>query len=102
MAACAAFPTRAEGFGLPRRSRRCARGVPVACSDLPVLREVGGDVPRFFDPDRPGEAAAAIAAAMHDGDAAGRGGRARAARFTWEASAAGTCGVYERALRRAR
>ena len=45
LAGCAAFPTRAEGFGLPVLEAM-ARGVPVACSDIPVLREVGGDVPR--------------------------------------------------------
>ena len=47
LAACAAFPTRAEGFGLPMLEAM-RRGVPVACSDLPVLREVGGDVPRLL------------------------------------------------------
>ena len=53
MAGCAAFPTRGEGFGLPV-VEAMARGVPVACSDIPVLREVGGELPRCFDPGRPG------------------------------------------------
>ncbi len=39
-AACFAFPTRGEGFGLPVLEAM-QRGVPVACSDIPVLREVG-------------------------------------------------------------
>ena len=26
--------------------------MPVACSDLPVLREVGGELPHYFDPRR--------------------------------------------------
>ena len=47
--ACAAFPTRAEGFGLPVLEAM-RRGVPVACSDLPVLREVGGDVAALLRP----------------------------------------------------
>jgi glycosyltransferase involved in cell wall biosynthesis len=100
IAACAAFPTRAEGFGLPL-VEAMRRGVPVAASDLPVLREVGGDVPRFFDPDRPEEAAEAIAKAMGDGDTRAPAARAQAARFTWDAAAAGTWTAYERALRRA-
>jgi glycosyltransferase involved in cell wall biosynthesis len=73
IAACAAFPTRAEGFGLPVLEA-LRRGVPVACSDLPVLREVGGDVPRYFDPGDPAGAAAAIREAM--GGEAGAGGGA--------------------------
>ena len=39
-AGVAAFPTRAEGFGLPLLEAM-ARGVPVAAHDIPVLREVG-------------------------------------------------------------
>jgi glycosyltransferase involved in cell wall biosynthesis len=96
LAACGAFPTRAEGFGLPILEA-LRRGVPVACSDLPVLREVGGDVPVYFHPDDVAGAAAAIERAMADGDAARRGPE-RAAGFSWRATAARTLEAYERAL----
>jgi glycosyltransferase involved in cell wall biosynthesis len=96
LADCAAFPTRAEGFGLPVLEGM-RRGVPVACSDIPVLREVAGNAAQLFDPDDPAAAAAAIAAAMEDDSAAARG-RERAARFTWERTAAATFEVYERAV----
>jgi glycosyltransferase involved in cell wall biosynthesis len=97
MAACAAFPTRAEGFGLPVLEAM-RRGVPVACSDLPVLREVAGDAAETFSPDDAEGAAAAILRAMSDTDA-GERGRRRAASFSWERAARETLAVYERVLR---
>lgn len=43
------FPSLFEGFGLPLLEAM-RFGTPIACSDLPVLREVGGQVALFFDP----------------------------------------------------
>lgn len=48
--ACAVLlPSFAEGYGLPV-AEALAQGVPVLCSDLPALREVGGEVPDYLDP----------------------------------------------------
>ena len=41
------FPSLAEGFGLPV-CEAAALGVPVIANDLPVLREVLGDLPRLI------------------------------------------------------
>jgi glycosyltransferase involved in cell wall biosynthesis len=43
------LPLLAEGFGLPVIEALALR-VPVICSDLPALRESGGDVPDYLDP----------------------------------------------------
>lgn len=52
------LPSFAEGFGMPV-TEALGSGVPVICSDLPALREAGGNVPEFLDPlDGPSWAAA--------------------------------------------
>jgi hypothetical protein len=63
-----------------------------------VLREVGGEVPHYFDPHDPAGAARAIEAALGDESAREKGPR-QAARFTWPAAARATFEAYERALR---
>ena len=40
------FPTHAEGFGMPA-AEAVARGVPVIVNDLPVIREILGDIPIY-------------------------------------------------------
>lgn len=44
------FPSFAEGYGLPLVEALGAR-VPVIASDLPVFREIGGDLPLYLRPD---------------------------------------------------
>lgn len=102
--AAVVFPTRFEGFGLPVLEGM-ERGCPVICSDIPVLREVGGDAVRYFDPTDPAAMAAQIVSTLADADALARmaaDGRARAQRFTWDASAGAMLDVFERTARSSR
>ena len=43
------YPSLVEGWGLPV-AEALSLGVPVIASDLPVFREVAGDVPDYLDP----------------------------------------------------
>lgn len=43
------FPSFVEGFGLPL-AEALSMGVPALCSDIPVLREVGGCAASYIDP----------------------------------------------------
>ncbi|HWV13503.1 MAG TPA: glycosyltransferase, partial [Sphingobium sp.] len=43
------LPSFAEGYGMPV-AEALAVGTPVICSDLPALREAGGEAPDFLDP----------------------------------------------------
>ena len=43
------FPSFTEGYGLPL-IEAMSLSVPSVCSDIPALREVGGDIPLYADP----------------------------------------------------
>ncbi|MGE4425284.1 MAG: glycosyltransferase family 4 protein [Solirubrobacteraceae bacterium] len=98
LAACCAYPSLYEGFGLPVLEAMI-RGVPIACSDATSLPEVAGDAALLFDPHDPVAIARAIATLLDDPARAALlrdRGRARAARFTWERCAAGVWETYRR------
>lgn len=96
------FPTLAEGFGLPVLEAM-AEGLPVLASDLPVLREVGGDAALWFDPLDLESIAGAIRTVSTRPEllpAMASAGLEQAALFSWERVAQETLAVFDLALGR--
>jgi glycosyltransferase involved in cell wall biosynthesis len=95
-----AFPTLAEGFGLPILEAM-AEGLPVIASDLPVLREVGGDAALWFDPldlDSMADALRTVATRPEMLPAMAAAGIDQARQFSWDRVARETLEVFWTAL----
>ena len=89
-AALVLLPSSREGFGLPA-IEAMACGTPIVCSDLPVLREVGGTAAEYCPSADPPSWATRIGGLLaerveHPASWSARraAGIARASQFTWE------------------
>ena len=94
-----AYPSLYEGFGLPVLEAFAA-GVPVLTSNVASLPEVAGDAAVLVDPGDVDAVAAALTELIVDDDlraVLSAAGLARAAGFTWEATARATASVLHRA-----
>jgi glycosyltransferase involved in cell wall biosynthesis len=93
-------PSLYEGFGLVVLEAM-ARGTPVLAARATALPETGGDAAAYFDPADPGDLERQLTALLADGARRadlGRRGRAHAATFSWERTAAQTAAVYRELL----
>ena len=96
------LPSFAEGFGLPVLEAQAA-GTPVACSDLPALREASGGAAAFFDPSDPTSIGRTLEGLLTDDVERSRlreAGRAHATAFTWDRVAESTAALYHDVLGR--
>lgn len=97
---CLVLPSLHEGFGLPVLEAM-ARSLPVACSDIAALREVGGEAALYFDPHAIHEIATQLSRLLDEPSFAQHLrelGLTRAARFSWKRAAQETVESYCRAL----
>ena len=101
------LPSEAEGFGLPV-AEAMACGVPVVASDLPVLRELGGDAICYCPVGDVEAWSSAIARVIDNSAKKGPGfigardrELRRAAQFCWSENAERTAQIYRNLLQAA-
>jgi glycosyltransferase involved in cell wall biosynthesis len=99
-AAVTAYPSRAEGFGLPPLEAM-ACGCPVVASDATSLPEVVGDAGLLVPPDDVEAIAESIGRVLAEPELRARlsvAGRERAKGFSWRGHAEGVFAAYRRAV----
>lgn len=95
-AAAFVYPSLYEGFGVPLLEA-LACGCPLAVSRIPSSLEVAGAEASYFAPRSTDELLAALDNCLAQGrtDAAVANRKQRAARFSWDTTAANTLSVYK-------
>ncbi len=99
-AAVLAYPTRAEGFGLPVL-QAFYLGVPVVTSQAGSIPELAGKAACYAEPENPNSMARAILSVLIDSQKAhdlAMAGHRRSGHFTWETAARKTLSAYREAL----
>lgn len=95
-AACLAYPSRYEGFGLPPLEAM-AQGTPVVATSIGAVTEVCADAALLVPPGDPEALAGALATVLTDESVAARlvaAGRQRPPLFSWDRTAADLGQLY--------
>ena len=98
LATACVVPSKYEGFGIPILEAFAAV-TPVAASDIPPFREVGGDAIRVFDPDSVAECGETLYTLYTDfslGKSLIQKGNERLSAYSWPESARVLFSCYER------
>jgi len=75
-----------------------ATGVPVACSDIPTLREVMGQAAEYFDPENVENMRDVMISILHNptrGEELANLALKRVTHFSWKQAAENTVKLYE-------
>ncbi len=91
------FPTLMEGFGIPGLDAMNF-GLPVLCSDIPILREIYDNAALYFDPTDKNDLIVKATSLITSPEMRKKYialGKSRVKRFSWEKLAKETLRVYE-------
>lgn len=91
------LPSLTEGFGLVTIEAQCS-GIPVAVSDISVLREIAGEGAAYFNPLDPKDIAEKIQLVLEDQAYSRRLielGLRNSKKYVWSATANNTLAVYQ-------
>lgn len=94
------FPTFSEGFGLPGLEAM-AYGIPVVCSNIPVLHEIYGDAALYFNPADAKDMGAKVELILADKrlrTTLVKKGKEQVKKYSWRRTAEQTLRVYEEIL----
>lgn len=95
------LPSLYEGFGLTALEAASC-GIPIACSDIPTLREVLGSGSEYFDPDNMENMKDVLKAILADPkrcEELANLALARVRHFSWKQSAESTINLYSEAVK---
>jgi glycosyltransferase involved in cell wall biosynthesis len=91
------LPSLSEGFGLTVLEA-ASTGVPIACSDIPTLREIMGQGAEYFDPANPENMKDVMVSILHNptrGEELANLALRRVNHFNWKQAGENTVKLYE-------